>query len=156
MPSPKDHFTKIDGLPVRNLTKPIILHIEEQDCRRGTKKAPAACAAAIAAVRTIDNVTEARVHIGRIFLKVGNKYWLRGKTTGALRTEIVSFDRGGNFEPGTYKIKPLSPSETPDGKRNGASPKQSRGRPGHHRAKPKVLHMVRRSAHSEYAIRDRA
>ena len=148
---------EIDGLPVRNLTKRINLTISEQDCRRGSRKAPGSCAAALALVRQIPDVSEARVHINRVFLKVGNRFWLRGKATGALRTEVVSFDRGGTFEPGEYVISPLSPSERPTGKTMGSHKKKRAGakkRNTSSRAKPKVLHTVRRNALSEYNIRN--
>lgn len=140
--------TKIDGLPVRNLTKPLRLVISEEDCRRGNSKTPSSCAAALAACR-LPKITEARIHIGRIFLNVANKYWLRGKTPAALRTEIVSFDRGGKFEPGEYNIRPLSPSETTDNHSKGHKPVK-RGGPKRHL---KVLKSIRGGAHSEYAYK---
>lgn len=145
----------IDGLPVKNMKKPIKLLISDQDCRNGNKKTPNSCAAALACTRQIPNCTEARIHIGRIFLRVreGKKeYWLRGKTPNALRTEIATFDRGGSFEPGFYNINPLSPSEAPSGKAEGTPPKFVHGRPGKHRRKPKILQNVRSNAHGEYRL----
>jgi len=149
------NYMKIDGLPVRNLTKKIRLVISEQDCKRGNTKTPNSCAAALAAVRQVYGCTEARIHIGRVFLRVQDKgkkkeHWLRGKTTGGLRTEIATFDRGGAFEPGIYDINPLAPSERPTGKRKGNKPKFKHGRPGKHRKSPKVLHGVRGSGRAEY------
>lgn len=138
---------KIEGLPVRDLTKPLKLVISEEDCRRGNRKDGSSCAAALAACK-LPKVTEARIHIGRIFLNVANKYWLRGKTPGALRTEIVSFDRGGKFEPGEYTIRPLSPSELPNGKRQGHNtPVKKRKGPKRHL---KILKSIRGNAHNEY------
>src|SRR6266851_5364280 len=96
--APRDYT--IDGLPVRNLKHKIRLVISDEDCKKGNKKKPEACAAALAATRQVPNCSEARIHVGRVFLKLKNKkgsYWLRGKTTGALRTEIATFDRGGTF-----------------------------------------------------------
>ena len=144
----------IEGLPVRNLKHKIRLTISDEDCKKGNKKAPNACAAALAATRQIPHCHEARIHIGRVFLKMGNGnkklYWLRGKTTGALRTEIATFDRGGTFEPGVYDINPLSPTELPTGKRRGNVPKFGHGRPGKHRRSPKVLSDVRGGGRLEY------
>lgn len=150
---PAGKHMKIDGLPVRNLTKKIQLVITAEDCRKATKKAPNSCAAAIAAVRRVPHCLEARVHIGRIFLRIkdGNKeYWLRGKTPNALRTEITAFDRGGVFDPGIYVINPLSKSELPTGRQSGGKPKFKKGRPGHNRIKPRLLANVRGNAHVEY------
>jgi hypothetical protein len=151
MPTKSQEFARIEGLPVRNLKKPIMLHITGEDCRKASTKAPGSCAAALAA-RRLPHITEARIHIGRIFLKVGERYWLRGKTPGALRTEIVSFDRGGNFEPGSYKINPLSKSELPHGKHGGGKDKTNRNsRRGIKKRKaPKILHSIRNNAHTEY------
>ncbi len=145
---PRDYT--IDGLPVRNLKHKIRLIISEDDCKKGNKKAPALCAAALAATRQVPKCNEARIHIGRVFLKISNKYWLRGKTTGALRTEIATFDRGGTFDPGIYDINPLSKSELPTGKQRGKKPKFGHGRPGKHRRSPKILHDVRGSGRKEY------
>ena len=154
MPKGPRNYT-IDGLPVRNLKHKIRLVISDEDCKKGNKKAPQACAAALAATRQVPNCSEARIHIGRVFLKMGNGdkklYWLRGKTTGALRTEIATFDRGGTFEPGIYDINPLSESELPTGKARGPTPKLGHGRPGKHRRSPKVLRDVRGGGRSEYA-----
>ncbi len=145
--------SQIEGLPVRNLKKKIKMTITEHDCKVGKSKAPDACAAALA-LRRVPNCVEARVHIGRVFLKMkenGKFYWLRGKTPGALRTEIAAFDRGGYFEPGNYDVNPLSKSEAPTGKRRGPKPKFQRGRKGFHRVKPRVLTKVRGSGRSEYS-----
>lgn len=149
---------EIDGLKVRNLTKQIKLVISEQDCKRGNTKAPNSCAAALAAVRQVPNCSEARVHIGRVYLRVRAnegraEYWLRGKTPNALRTEIATFDRGGSFEPGVYTINPLSPSETPTGGRKGAKPKFAKGRKGFHRTPGRTLRLlknIRGGGRSEY------
>lgn len=137
--------TKIDGLPVRDLTKPLRLVISEEDCRRGNSKTPSSCAAALAACR-LPKITEARIHIGRVFLNVANKYWLRGKTPGALRTEIVSFDRGGKFEPGEYIVRPLCPSETANKHAKDYKPVK-RGGP---KRRMKILKSIRGNAHNEY------
>lgn len=147
---------KIDGLVVKNLTKKIKLVISDEDCRKGNKKNPNSCAAAIAATRQVPNCIEARIHIGRIYLKVktGNKeYWLRGKTPGALRTEIATFDRGGTFEPGTYDINPLCASELPNGRARDPAPKYNHGRAGKHHPKPRVLKDVRGGARAEYGTK---
>jgi hypothetical protein len=138
---------KIDGLPVVNITKPMRLTISAKEARTGKSRAPSACAAALAAVRQVPRCTEARVHIGRIFMKVGKK-WLRGKVPEALRTEIATFDRGGTFAPGEYTIRPLAPSDFPTGRRIGGKDKPRNGK------KPKrrlhVLVGVRENGKGEY------
>src|SRR5258705_9625892 len=152
------NYMKIDGLPVRNLTKKIKLVISEQDCKRGNTKTPNSCAAALAAVRQVPGCTEARIHIGRVFLRVKDKvtkkeYWLRARTPGALRTEIATFDRGGTFEPGVYDINPLPPSDRATGRIQGSAPMFKKGRKGFKRIpakKIKFLRNVRWNGHREY------
>lgn len=133
---------KIAGLPVVTSRKSLKLHITTTDCKKGRTKDPGACAAALALIRTVEGCSKARVHIGRTYLQVGKK-WLKFRTPGALRSEIVAFDRGGVFEPGDYTLMPLAPSERAregEAKTLGA-PK--RGRPGYHRAAPHTITGVR-------------
>ncbi len=150
----KRGLSQIEGLPVINLNKKIRFSITEQDCKLGKSKAPDACAGALA-LRRIPHCVEARVHIGRVFLKMkgknGKLHWLRGKTPGGLRTEIAAFDRGGTFEPGDYDVNPLSKSERPTGKRRGDVPKLKHGRKGFERLRPRVLTKVRGGGRSEYS-----
>ena len=104
--------TTIGGKKVVNGSRRITLHISGHDARTGASKAPGSCAAAKAAMREIPNCTQARIHIGRAYIFDKTKdHWLRYKTTDALRSEIVAFDRGGKFEPGDYDLKPLAPSD---------------------------------------------
>lgn len=150
MPVTKAAKMKIDGLPVKNLTRPITLEITEQDCAKGNARQPGSCAAALAIVREYPNCTGAKVHLGRVFIKIGNRHWLRGKTTGALRTEIAAFDKGGNFDPGSYRILPLSPSELADNRHSGG--KNAHGKS---KTKKRTLHFtknVRGNAHIEYSL----
>lgn len=134
---------EIAGLKVVDATKPLLLHITLGDVKHGDNKNPSACAAAQCIMRQ-EHVDAVRVHIGRTYLRMkGDKKWTRYKTGDALRTEIVSFDRGGKFAPGEYYITPLPPSQREKalaGKRQGG-----RDAPGRKR-KPKVarvhLHQV--------------
>jgi hypothetical protein len=142
----------IDGLPVKNMTKPIKLTITAADCKRGKSKLPNSCAAALAAARQVPNCAEARIHLNRAYLRIG-KVWWRGKIPNALRTEIAAFDKGGEFSPGEYMVMPLSPSERPDGKRMGSEEHAivhgNRGK-AKNKARPHHLVGVRESAREEY------
>ena len=137
---------KIDGLPVVNLKKKIKLVISKGDCAGASKKAPEACAAAKAAIRQIPNCTEARVHINRVYLKIG-KTWHRGMAPNSLRSEIVAFDRGGSFAPGIYAISTLPPSQASGSAHSLDAPK--RGNPNNKRPQHYTLD-VRANAHREY------
>lgn len=104
---------EIAGLKVVDATKPLKITISKADVAKGDTKDPGACAAARAAVRS-GECTEARVHIGRTYLKVktpsGRAAWRRYLTPKSLRTEIVAFDRGATFAPGEYTLVPLPPA----------------------------------------------
>jgi hypothetical protein len=49
---------------------------------------------------------ESRVHLGCTYLRFGKK-WLRYATPPSLKAEIISFDRGGGFYPGDFRLHPM-------------------------------------------------
>jgi hypothetical protein len=98
----------IDGIPVVDAEKPVTIHITRADCERGSKKDPTRCAAALALKRST-RCNESRVHLGCTYLRFGNK-WLRYATPPSLKAEIISFDRGGGFYPGDFRLRPMPPS----------------------------------------------
>ena len=116
----------IAGLPVKDATKQVTLTITKRDVHNGDTKNPSACAAALECKRQM-GVTDVRVHIGRTYVKLDDK-WLRFRTAGSLRNEIIAFDRGGKFEPGTYTLMPVPPQD----------------RFGHRRPKPSGLGKTKR------------
>jgi hypothetical protein len=127
---------KIAGMEVQNATKPVTIVITKGDVAKGATKDPAACAAARACVRDL-HASEARVHVGRTYVKIDNK-WIRYNTGPALRTEVVAFDRGGAFEPGKYTLVPVPPSHRANGKRQGGASQNQRPRhPGKKRPLPR-------------------
>lgn len=141
---------KINGLPVKDATQKVHIKIAPQDCKFGSSKEPGMCAAAKACLRQVPKCSEARVHISRTYLRIGD-HWLRFMTPSALRGEIVTFDRGGKFEAGDYTLNPLPKSMLLSrGKRTGAKPKFKRGRPGKHRASPHRVHGVREYHEYQY------
>lgn len=123
----KNQIMTIDGMPVYNAKKPLYIHITKHDVKIGKKKSPAECAAAISAKREM-KADEVRVHLGRTYVRKG-KEWQRYLTPGSLRSEIISFDRGGTFSPGDYKLGAMTPSHIDDVSRGKASkkPKKQRG-----------------------------
>lgn len=100
---------KINGTPVIDATKSILIHISQRDVNTSKTKDPASCAAAKCCMRTITQCEGARIHVGRAYLKMGGK-WVRYLTSPALRTEIVAFDRGADFMPGVYSLSAIPPS----------------------------------------------
>lgn len=109
---------KINGLPVKDGRSVITLTINANDVKRGTIKDPTECAAALACKRLLGS-SEARVHVGRTYLRFNN-HWERYMTSKSLRTEIVAFDRGGKFHPGEYTLLKMTPTKR-TGKRQSKS-----------------------------------
>jgi len=96
---------EINGKKVVDATKPIRLTITAQDVKNGRTKDPGSCAAAKALIRTQPHCTKARVHLGCIYVEQPTK-WVRYRTPSSIRTELVSFDRGAEFQAGDYTISP--------------------------------------------------
>ncbi len=135
---------KINGLKVVDPLTRITLHITAADVKAGDTKDPGACAAARCILREVKGSVAARVHLGRTYIKTKDK-WLRFITPEPLRGEIIAFDRGGKFEPGTYTLRPMPPSNR-NGKKTWKSSNVGRQKPKHlqkPRAKPHTVTGVR-------------
>lgn len=104
---------KINGIEVFDAVRPVVLHIRRHDTVKGLPRSPEGCAAALSACR-LPGVIEARVYRARTYLlrqdANGRKHWSRHITPGSIRSEIISIDRGGRFEPGDYRIMPPAKS----------------------------------------------
>lgn len=132
----------IDGLPIIDSKRPIKIIVTPADCRNGDSKEPESCAFAKACRREM-HVEEARVHLGRVYLKTkGGKNWTRYITPKDLRSEIIAFDRGGQFASGQYTLASVPPK------------KQIRGRQGSVKVgKRKVATKKRKPAHVVQDVR---
>jgi hypothetical protein len=124
---------KIQGIDVKDANEEIEVTITPRDVQLGKKKNAHECAAARAICRE-HKADAAIVHFSRTYIKKGETWW-RYSTPPMLRTEVVAFDRGGNFEPGDYTLKPVqatvrldAPIKKKTGKRTGTRP-QNGNRP---------------------------
>jgi hypothetical protein len=123
----------INQVPVLDARKAAKITIRPLDVKRGNSKDPGKCAAARACLHDMKAIA-ARVHVGRTYVelpaKIAKQYgaktkkergpvWVRFRTPTALRTEIVSFDRSHNFDPGDYVLPPPQPSHRARGKAYG-------------------------------------
>lgn len=135
---------KIDGLPVKDGKKSIVISISDRDVKNGTLKKPNSCAAALCCKREL-GATEAHVHTSRVYLRF-NGHWQRYLTSAALRAEIVAFDRGGRFEPGEYRLIRMQPSRQNDVSRTKKRGKGKKRQPYH-----MVTNVRPRAAHASAA-----
>lgn len=114
------NLLQIDGLPIIDAKRPLTLTITETDIAKANTKAPNGCAVARACARQL-HVKEARVHLGRIYLRTNDSNWVRYQTPNRLRSEIIAFDRGGRFAAGDYHMRQIAPSQRANGKRQGGN-----------------------------------
>jgi len=144
----KGKHQTIDGLPIVDSHERAPIHITKNDVRFGAKKSPGKCAAALAAKRDY-HADEARVHLGRTYLRFGKK-WVRYLTPISLKAEIISFDRGGTFSPGDYVLGKMPPAKTM-GKRQSASEKR-RKHPRKRRGPYHIFTGVRRKVERRFSV----
>jgi len=136
---------KINGLPVVDAKSPLLLSINARDIKKGDGKNEDSCAAAVACMRQLE-CKAAKVHMGRIYILTGKK-WYRYETPQSLRSEIIAFDRRMSFKPGVYKLNPPRQSiVAARGKQTGTMTNQTRAKgatPKSRRAHPHFVEGVR-------------
>lgn len=116
-------LNQIDGLPIIDSKKSIKITITKNDIDKADKKEPNDCAVARACRREL-KIKEARIHLGRVYLRANEGNWVRYMTLPPLRAEIIAFDRGGTFAAGEYTLKSIPPSHKL-GKKTGKKSKRS-------------------------------
>ena len=139
----------IEGLPVVNATKPIRLHVIPADIKAARKFSPGNCAVAKACMREW-KVKEVRVHLSRIYVRKDERSWIRYFTPLPMRDEIISFDRGGEFLPAVFTVKPVSSYDRARYGKQQGSKNDKNDKARHLRKKRKaytVIKGVRISAH---------
>lgn len=104
-----------NGKKVIDAKEDVSITIRPIDTKVGGRKRPGGCIVAKVAERS-PKCLKAEVYRGRVYLERPT-HWDRYMTGDPLRTEIIAFDRGGRFEPGRYKIKAPSGSETVEARR---------------------------------------
>jgi len=138
----------INGLPILNANKCLTLHITGPDVKSAKKKRPDFCVVANA-VRRETRAKEVRVHLGRVYVRTTPTEWIRYVTPRSLRTEIITFDRGGTFSLGVHTLGAVPITKRKKaGKRQGAEKEPGAPRftgTGHKRKKAHVVTDVRTS-----------
>src|SRR5689334_1454435 len=113
-------ITQIDGKPIVDATKPVTLEINTKDIAKADRKEPLDCVVARACRRDL-GAKEVRVHLTRIYIRFGDGSWQRFVTPKSMRTDIIAFDRGGSFPPGSFVLNPPPASQKLTGRRAGGS-----------------------------------
>jgi len=124
---------KIKGKTVTDSKTPLVLKITKKDISGGKTKMPDACAAAVCAMRECKGAVSAHIHLSRAYVEYPKKI-VRYTVPAALRTEIVSFDRGHSFTSGEYTLLPVAPSNRLGKDKRGftaSGPRLTRKRPPH-------------------------
>lgn len=130
---------EIDGLPVIDAKEPLTLHVSKRDVAYAEVKEPNACAVARACRRELA-VKEARIHLGRVYLRNNESNWVRYLTPKSMRDEIIAFDRGGAFEPGEFILAPPHPTKQLGKSTGGRKPRRNNAKP---RKPPHIIKNVR-------------
>lgn len=112
---PQPYLRKIGSKPVEEAKSPLHISITAEDVKKGSRKAPDACAAALAC-KKLPGVVNARVHSSRVYIETPKK-WVVYHTPVNLTKEIVAFDRGGKFYPGEFNLAAPPPSDTVEKRR---------------------------------------
>jgi hypothetical protein len=120
--------------PVFDADGPLEIQISAADCSAGKNKDPSKCAAALAVKRAIPAALSVRVHISRTYVEFKDK-WLKYRTPEGLRTEMVAFDRGGEFTPGKFRLQEIQDVHKIGAPRR-KDPRKRHDRPKTKRAKP--------------------
>src|SRR6185436_2125924 len=132
----------LDGLPVYDATEPLWIEVIKEDVKPNRRKDPERCALAAACTRSLH--VEARAYLSRMYIR-HDDHWLRYQLPETVRQEVASFDRGGGFSEGTYRLPPLPPAKRSGGAfQGGKTSKLGRDRNTEQkRPSHRVVHGVR-------------
>ena len=119
------------GKKVVDANYKMAITVTKEDIANGDRKQPNACAVALACRRQFD-ADAAIVNLTRTYIEYPRRV-VRFFTTQALRNEIVAWDQGGKFTPGTYYLRPCPPTAKLEGyDRSKAKKRKEPPAPKHH------------------------
>ena len=133
----------INGRQCIDATKSITLNITNNDCTLASRKDHANCVISRACMKSTGS--DALVYVSRVYIKQDYQdVWVRYIVRNSLRTQVVAFDQGGDFSPGTYVLD-APPLTKKLGSRGGGVPSKAGNKP---RTMPVKLEGVRTAGHS--------
>lgn len=118
---------KINLLPIVNAKRKLKIDITPRDIKSANRKSPSSCVVS-QACKGMEHIKEIRTHLSRTYVRSNEGNWVRYMTPRSLRDEIIAFDRGGSFEPGTYVLEPPPKNREATGKRQGSNKRKKTGR----------------------------
>lgn len=137
----------LEGLPVYDADAPLMLDIGQADIHSRWRKFPDKCAVAEACKRQL-HVTRALAYRSRLYVLhdegTAKAHWKRYQMPETVRNEVITFDKGGGFTPGTYRIPTMPPSKIAGAPYRGGTGGQRTGKGTQHTIRE--VHGVR--AHS--------
>jgi hypothetical protein len=92
----------IKGNKVVDAKSDLVLIVLARDIAHADRKKANRCVIAKACSR--QEKMEAVIHLTRVYLRNGEDHWKRYILPQSLRGELIAFDRGGAFIPGTYVL----------------------------------------------------
>lgn len=119
---------KINGLPVIDANRPLIINITEKDIKVSKIGDEKHCAAATAICRQ-EKTSDVIVHASRAYVKSKNqKFYLRYMVPICLNIQTKVFDKRGKMDAGDYMLYAPQPSQKSSVPRPSAKRKARRDR----------------------------
>ena len=134
--------TKFSGIsyPLRDATASMIYEVTKDDLTNAKREDPNQCALACAIRRTFGSVRVRRTVAHILRLDGINPCVYRYKLSSGAQKAIATFDNGGEFPEGTYKLFPYCPSQTLDAKRGQKHDRKSKNI---NKRRPSIMHTLR-------------
>ena len=118
------HNRQLDGLPIVDAAAPLKITILQEDVITSDRQVADNCVMARACRRAL-RCDEVRVHLSRVYVRMKRgKQWTRYDTPPALAREIIAWDRGGTFDPGSFILK--VPRKRTTGQQQGSETNQTK------------------------------
>jgi hypothetical protein len=129
------------GKKVADAGSPLSLNITEADRRRGKANDPHKCAGAMCIRRTYpEKVVDVAVHRHITMIELVDKV-IRYVTGTALRDQTIRYDAARKFEPGTYVLNRVPPSQIKARGQQHSAPDRSRGDPNSPKARGQPMRL---------------
>jgi hypothetical protein len=112
---------------VKDATKNARIEVTKADETNSKKKAHKGCAMAVACKR--------KFHLDGVIISANRAYLVKGtqarrfQLPPSVSREVVSFDRGGGFEPGDYELAKITPTAKLGSNRNKGGGQQGSDKP---------------------------